>query len=68
MIVFSLKNDNMALEYMFFWLFGYLGCYLAFYVRSKRNLPLHENDTRGLILMIILLIVIGALRLFFWTK
>ena len=34
----------MALEYMFFFGFGYLACYLAFYVRSKRNMPLHEND------------------------
>ena len=54
----------MALEYIFFWLFGYLACYLAFYVRSKRNMPLHEKDTRGIIFMVLMLIVIVVLRLF----
>ena len=58
----------MALEYIFFWLFGYLACYLAFYVRSKRNMPLHEKDTRGIIFMVLMLIVIAVLRLFVWTK
>ncbi len=58
----------MVLEYMFFYGFGYLACYLAFYVRAKRNMPLHEKDTRGIIFMILMLIVIAVLRLFVWTK
>jgi|Laugrespbdmm15sn_2_1035079.scaffolds.fasta_scaffold296481_2 hypothetical protein len=55
----------MALEYMFF---GYLACYLAFYFRAKRNLPLHEKDTRKIFIMFFMLTNIGVLRLFGQTN